>query len=87
MNHTITQQRVKDLKSFYTNCIWFGIVAVIILGRNFIKWMTTDYTFHGSIILIVWAIILLVKALKLFILNSEWEQNVIKNEMNNLRKQ
>jgi len=44
MNHTITQQRVKDLKSFYTNCIWFGIVAVIILGRNFIKWMTTDYT-------------------------------------------
>jgi len=87
MNHTITQQRVKGLKSFYTNCIWFGIVAVIILGRNFIKWMTTDYTFHGSIILIVWAIILLVKALKLFILNSEWEQNVIKNEMNNLRKQ
>ncbi|SDM02604.1 2TM domain-containing protein [Chryseobacterium taihuense] len=87
MNRTLVKQRVKDLKSFYTNCIWFGFVAVIILGRNFIKWMTTDYIFHGSIILTVWAIILLVKAVKLFILNSEWEQNAIKDEMINLRKQ
>ncbi|WP_144283101.1 2TM domain-containing protein [Chryseobacterium echinoideorum] len=86
MNHTSAQQRVKELKSFYKNCMWFGIVAIIILGRNFIKWINTDYTFHGSLVLTVWAVVLTVKAVKLFVLNSEWEQNAIKNEMNNLKK-
>ena len=86
MNYNIAQQRVKNLKSFYKNCMLFSIVAIIISGRGFVKWMTTDYTFHGSLILTVWAIILVVKAVKLFILNSSWEQKIIEQEMNTEKK-
>lgn len=43
MNYNSAQQRVKDLKSFYKNCMWFTIVAGFILIRNFIKDNGTDH--------------------------------------------
>lgn len=82
MDYNSAQQRVKDLKSFYKNCMWFGIVALIIFFRRFLK--TGDLSqsiFSGSIILTIWGIILIVKAVKLFVFNAEWENKFLKEEM------
>lgn len=87
MNFNNAQQRVKDLKSFYKNGMWFGIVALIIFFRRFMK--TGDLSqsiFSGSIILTVWGIILAVKAVKLFVLNAEWENKVLEEELNKTKK-
>ncbi|KQS90117.1 MULTISPECIES: 2TM domain-containing protein [Chryseobacterium] len=87
MEYQTAQQRVKDLKSFYKNCMWFGIVALIIFTRRFIKYGDfTEAISTGSIILTVWGIIIAVKAVKLFILNSEWEEKILQDEMNKTKK-
>lgn len=87
MNYNSAQQRVKDLKSFYKNCMWFGIVTLIIFFRIFMK--TGDLSqsiFNGSIILTVWGIILAVKAVKLFVFNAEWENKVLEEELSKTKK-
>lgn len=87
MNFNNAQQRVKDLKSFYKNCMWFGIVALIVFFRRFIK--TGDLSqsmVSGSIILTVWGIILAVKTVKLFVLNVEWENKVLEEELSKTKK-
>lgn len=81
MDYNSAQKRVKDLKSFYKNCMWFTIVAGFILIRNFIKDHGTDYNFQGWFILTVWAIILAVKALNLFIFDAEWENQILEQEL------
>lgn len=87
MNYNSAQQRVKDLKSFYTNCFWFGIVAIIILCRRIIKHGSlAEAISTGSIILTVWGIILAVKAVKLFILNSDWENRILEDELKKTKK-
>lgn len=87
MNFNNAQQRVKDLKSFYKNCMWFGIVALIIFFRRFMR--TGDLSqsiFSGSIILTVWGIILAVKAVKQFVFNAEWENKILEEEMRKSKK-
>ena len=87
MNYNSAQQRVKDLKSFYTNCFWFGIVAIIILCRRTIKHGSfAEAISTGSIILTIWGIILAVKAVKLFILNSDWENRIYEDELKKTKK-
>lgn len=87
MNYNSAQQRVKDLKSFYKNCMWFGIVALIIFFRRFMKSDDLSQSiFSGSIILTVWGIILAVKAVKLFVLNAEWENKVLEEELGKTKK-
>ena len=87
MNYNNAQQRVKDLKSFYKNCMWFAIVAAFIFARRIFK--SGDWSqslFGGSIILTIWAIILVVKAVKLFVLNAEWENRILEEELNKTKK-
>lgn len=87
MNIQTAQQRVKDLKSFYKNCLWFGIVALIIFFRRFMRSGDLSQSlFSGSIILTVWGIILAVKAVKLFVLDEEWENKILEEEMKKTKK-
>ena len=86
MNYNNAKQRVKDLKSFYKNCMWFGIVAAIIIIRNLVKYADTEDVFRGSIVLMIWGIFLAVKAVKLFILNSDWENKIIEEELGKTKK-
>lgn len=86
MDYNNAKERVKKLKSFYKNCMWFAIVAGFILIRNFIKYNGTDHVFHGSIILTIWAIILGVKAVNLFIFDSEWENQILEEELKKSKK-
>lgn len=87
MNFNNAQQRVKDLKSFYKNCMWFGIVALFIFFRRFFKSGDLSQSiFSGSIILTIWGIILIVKAVKLFVLNTEWENKVLEEELSKTKR-
>lgn len=86
MNYNSAQQKVKGLKSFYKNCMWFTIVAGFILIRNVIKDNGTDHNFQGWFILTVWAIILGVKAVNLFIFDAEWENQILDEELNKSKK-
>lgn len=82
MDYNQAQQRVNDLKKFYKSLLWFGIVAVIIFADDI--WEKRIFNFSlwdGSVILLIWGIILIVKAVKLFILDSDWERDVIEKEM------
>ncbi len=87
MNYNSAQQRVKDLKSFYKNCICFGVVTAILFFRRFLK--TGDFyesLFSGSVILTLWAVILTAKAVKLFILNTKWENKILEEELTKSKK-
>jgi hypothetical protein len=87
MNIQTAQQRVKDLKSFYKNCLWFGIVSLIIFFRRFMKSGDLSQSlFSGSVILTVWGIILAVKAVKLFVFDEEWENKILEEEMKKTKK-
>jgi len=87
MNYNSAQQRVKDLKSFYKNCLWFGIVALIIFFRRAVKHGSfAEALSTGSIILTVWGIIIAVKAVKLFVLNSDWENRMLQEELKKTKK-
>jgi len=82
MDYYQAQERVQSLKKFYKNLFWFGIVAAIIYGKDIFRHGKIDFSlFHGSLILTIWAIVLTVKAVKLFVLNSEWENKMMKEEM------
>lgn len=87
MDYNNAQQRVKDLKSFYKNCMWFAIVAIIIFSRRYFKYGNLEQSlFGGSIILTIWGIILIVKAVKLFVLNTEWENKILDEELKKTKK-
>lgn len=82
MNYNQAQQRVQDLKKFYKNIVWFGIVAFIIYFDDiFEKGIFNFSQWNGSIILAIWGIILAVKAVKLFLLSPDWERNMMEKEM------
>jgi hypothetical protein len=82
MDYNQAQQRVNDLKKFYKNLLWFGIVALIIFFNDIFEKGRFDVTlFNGSIFLTIWGIVLTVKAVKIFILNSDWEKKILQEEM------
>ena len=82
MDYNQAQQRVKDLKKFYKGVLWFGIVAFIIFFDDiFEKGIFSFSWWDGSVILAIWGIILTVKAVKLFLLDAEWEREVMEEEM------
>ncbi len=82
MDYNQAQQRVKDLKKFYKGVLWFFIVAFIIFFDDiFEKGIFNISLWDGSVLLAIWGIILTVKAVRLFLLDNEWERSIIEKEM------
>ena len=87
MNYNQAQQRVSELKKFYKNLLWFGIVSFIILYDDIIEKGVFNFSvWNGSVILLIWGIILMTKAVRLFVLDGEWEREVMEKEMNKTEK-
>lgn len=87
MNYNQAQQRVNELKKFYKNLLWFGIVSLIILYDDIIEKGIFNFSvWNGSVILLIWGIILMTKAVRLFVLDGEWEREVMEKEMNKTKK-
>ncbi|MDP9958756.1 2TM domain-containing protein [Chryseobacterium lathyri] len=82
MDYDSAYERVTQLKKFYKSLLWFGIVAGIIFFDDVFEKGKIDFSlFNGSVILVIWGIVLTVKAVKLFLLDTEWERDTIEKEM------
>ncbi|MDQ0066794.1 2TM domain-containing protein [Chryseobacterium lathyri] len=82
MDYDSAYERVTQLKKFYKSLLWFGIVAGIIFFDDVFEKGKIDFSlFNGSVILVIWGIVLTVKAVKLFLLDTEWEGDIIEKEM------
>lgn len=87
MDYDSAHERVTQLKKFYKSLLWFGIVAGVIFFDDIFENGGIDFSlFNGSVILLIWGIILTVKAVKLFLLDPEWENNIIEKEMQKSKK-
>ena len=76
----MAEGRVKSIKKFYKNVAIFGIVFLIVYGRQIFKFEEISIS-RVSSVFIIWAGILAIKAVKLFFLNSEWESKMIEKEL------
>lgn len=80
MDYTTASNRVQQLKKFYKNLMWFGIITVIVLGNDWFKDGLHYKMFGGHIFLTIWAIVLAIKAFSLFVLDEEWEKKILEKE-------
>lgn len=87
MDYNNACERVSQLKKFYKSLLWFGIVAGILFFNDVFENGKINFSlFDGSVILLIWGIILIVKAVKLFLLDTEWEKDAIEREMRKGKK-
>ncbi|MGG5209337.1 2TM domain-containing protein [Chryseobacterium sp. MIQD13] len=87
MDYNSAYERVSQLKKFYKSLLWFGIVAGIIFFDDIFENGRIGFSlFDGSVILVIWGIILTVKAVKLFLFDTEWENDIIEKEMKKDKK-
>ncbi|MCH9609492.1 MAG: hypothetical protein S4CHLAM45_10140 [Chlamydiales bacterium] len=77
------KERIKRIRTFYTNLITFVIVNLILLGINLI---TDPQNLWFYWITIIWGIVLIIQAINTFtlknpVLGDEWEERKIKKMM------
>lgn len=76
-------ERVRQLKRFYKSLMWFGIISGILFFNDLFEHGKIELSlFQGSIILAIWGIILTVRAVRLFIFDSDWERDILDKELN-----
>ncbi|MBK1894731.1 2TM domain-containing protein [Chryseobacterium paridis] len=82
MDYNQAYERVRKLKSFYKSLTWYGIIAGILFFNEYFENGTIDFSFyHGSILLLIWGIILVIKGVKLFLFDASWEQRILDKEL------
>ncbi|AZA81404.1 hypothetical protein C1637_02175 [Chryseobacterium lactis] len=87
MNYPAAYARTNSLKRFYKSLLFFGIVAIVILPSDlfesniFEDHIVRIRLFDGYTILAIWALILTIKAIKLFLFDNKWEQDMIEKEL------
>ncbi len=77
----IASERVKAIKKFYSSLAIFIVVSMAIIFWHFQKTGNFEVNLGRSFIIIFWAIILAVRAIKLFLLNSDWEKDMLNKEL------
>lgn len=84
IDYSIAKERVDQVKKFYASLAVFVIVLAIYSFRNYyLRGEITFFSFNNfSGIFWIWGIILAVKAMKLFFLNSSWERKMMDKELN-----
>lgn len=87
INYEIAKNRVIRLKKFYSNLIVFMVVLLLFYGIKFLKYELVDWSqIRVNLIFVIWGLILLIQAVKLFLFNSNWEGKKISeltNKYNN----
>jgi len=87
MDYETASDRTKNIRKFYKSIFIFAIFAVLIIpddifGEKMINFRLFDrYTILG-----IWGFIILIKAIKLFLFDSEWERNMIEKELEKEKK-
>ena len=80
MNKDHTYNRVQQLKKFYKNLMWFGIITAVIIGKDWLQGDLQYTIFGGHLLLAIWAIVLFFKGISLFIFTNEWERKILEKE-------
>lgn len=86
MDYNRAHNRVRQLKKFYKNLMWFGIVAGIIMGNDLIKNGLHYNVLSGHLILTIWAIFIIIKAISLFVFDDSWEKKIMDKEFKKDKK-
>lgn len=87
MNANFAYEKVQEIKKFYRSLIWFIVVSAFIIIKNFVKIIELEQPrYIGLSIIAIWAILLCVRAVKLFVFNSEWENKIYEEELKKSKK-
>ncbi|MCD9618368.1 2TM domain-containing protein [Chryseobacterium gleum] len=87
MDYQTAYTRTQNIKKFYRSIFIFAVVAVLIAPDDIFDEKTIRIQlFDRYAILGIWGLILLVKALKLFLFDSEWERDMIEKELRKEKK-
>lgn len=82
MNCQTACTRTHNIKKFYRSIFIFVVVAVLIAPDTIFDEKTIRIQlFDRYTILGIWGLILLIKAIKLFLFDSEWERDMIEKEL------
>lgn len=81
--YAMAVERVQKIKKFYSGLIVFAIVFGVVYGIRFFKHGFSQNLgdMHVSWIFIIWGLILTIKGAKLFLFNSDWENDMINKEI------
>jgi len=76
-------ERVQKIKKFYTGILVFTIIFGVVYGVRFFRhgFPQNLGEMHVSWIFIIWGLILAIKGAKLFLFNSDWENDMINKEL------
>ena len=75
------KSQVDQLKKFYSSVAVFAIVCGAYLIYQYTEF--GEIHFWKSFFIVIWAVILAVKAVKILILNPTWEKNQLERELRN----
>jgi len=83
IRYEMAVERVRKIKKFYTSVAVFIIIFGLIYGARFLKngFPENFGNMYFSWIFIIWGLILAIKGIKLFFLNSDWENDMINQEL------
>lgn len=74
IDFAVAQNRVKDLRNFYISLVAFLIVNLIIMLRHYSKYGVLEISFAHSLIMGIWLIFLVIRDVKFYIFNPNWER-------------
>lgn len=87
MDYETASTKTNNIRKFYKSIFIFALFALLIIpddifGEKMINFRLFDrYTILG-----IWGFIILIKAIKLFLFDSEWERNMIEKELEKEKK-
>lgn len=83
IRYEMAVERVRKIKRFYTSVAVFIIIFGLVYGIKFFKngFPQNLGEMQVSWIFVIWGLVLGIKAIKLFFLNSDWENDMINQEL------
>ena len=84
VDYAMAKERVNQIRKFYVSLAVFIIVFAIYSGRKYYKTGEVNYMdFNNvSVIFWIWGLILVIRAVKIFFFNHDWERKMLDRELN-----
>lgn len=88
IDYSMAQKRVRKVKKFYESTVFF---ILVLAAFGFWKYYRSDYSYIESvflefnrlnIIFWIWGVILILRAMKLFLFDQNWERKMMNKQLN-----
>ena len=84
MKYEAAREHVAKIRKFVVSLLIFCILLLLFYGSDLFSFNKWNFGFGRiSIIFWIWGIILAVKAVKLFVLDYDWERKMIEKNLKN----